>query len=57
MSNDIDIRKIASTPHCSETEVKEFFFCLQKLLDHCEFNINSTTDENAKKIQPLLIRY
>ena len=53
-----ELRRIASTPNCSENDSnwKMFFIFLEKLRDHCNFNTNVSTDEDGTFVQPLLIR-
>ena len=50
------MKNIASNPDHTPSDDVNFLDCLRKLVNYCKFDVNSTSDEENKKCQPLLLR-
>ena len=50
------VKNIASDHGYPPEEVVNFFDCLETLVCHCDFDVNSTEDEDGKSDLPLLLR-
>lgn len=50
------VKNIASNHTHPPEDTANFFDCLRTLVKHCNFDVNSTVDEENKIRQPLLLR-
>ncbi len=50
------VKNIASNPDTTGPDVVTLFDSLRNLVNHCNYDVNSTTDEENKNFQPLLLR-
>ena len=50
------MRNIASKTETTGSDVVTFFDSLRNLVNHCDYDVNSTADEEGDQFQPLLLR-
>lgn len=50
------VTTILSSRKCPPEKIVNFLDCLRALVNHCNFDINRTVDEENKNYQPLLLR-